>query len=351
LHYVTVNQSFVPELMSIPHNRIKSDNDEGHQSDDIDTSVDGADRQGSNHDNISGVRFPPGFYYNSDAQRSDAATVCSGSIHEDFEVESVLSIQEDIQNLMTSSSSALTTLPISEQNAEHGTTDANASNPPSLSNTSTERYPTLNRSLLMKQDRERLYDHNRRDFHLGNDGGDVPNELLHERSHRHSNTYSRGPSSVKSYGSNAGSDDCGGSLDVETHSVGARSTYSQEDTMPVAMPDPDPEVVAVAALSINPVDSNSICHDSQYMNLTLQRFHRNQSRSDHFNEARNEQAGNSTNSYQLAHSRDEDSHRISSDWNDPRTDDQYFATFRRERLKQSQRPSPRSRSRSRSPST
>ena len=67
------------------------------------------------------------------------------------------------------------------------------------------------------------------------------------------------PSSVKSFGSNVCSDDCGGSLDVETHSIGTRSNYSQEDNLPVSMPDPDPATVALASLSVDQVDNGELC--------------------------------------------------------------------------------------------
>lgn len=100
-------------------------------------------------------------------------------------------------------------------------------------------------------------------------------------------------SSVKSYGSNLGSDDCGGSLDVETHSDDARSI---DELFPASMLDQDPEIVAVASLSINPAESNDFnrfadrySNQGHFTPLSLQRFHHNSvdshSKKDHVDSA------------------------------------------------------------------
>ena len=134
-------------------------------------------------------------------------------------------------------------------------------------------------------------------------------------------------SSVKSYESNLGSDDCGGSLDVETHSDDARSI---DGIFPVSMLDQDPETVAVAALSINPAESND-CNrfadryngQGRFMPLTLQRFHRSSADS----RLHDEQVGMEVHSQKDCD--DSASWRITredtavaTNWNDPRIDSQ-----------------------------
>ncbi len=170
------------------------------------------------------------------------------------------------------------------------------------------------------------------------------------------------PSSVKSFGSNVGSDDCGGSLDVETHSIGARSNHSQEDILPVAMPDPDPETVAVALLSIDPVDHGEHRtsfgslyksmyarqpHD-RYMHLPLQRFHNSHVQFDHAVDNGGgdfeQSVGNDPHSFSPRPNHRTPLHH----WNDPRIDDSSSEPFQRETI-HSTRSTQRSRSRSRSP--
>ena len=171
------------------------------------------------------------------------------------------------------------------------------------------------------------------------------------------------PSSVKSYGSNLGSDDCGGSLDVETHSDDARSI---DDAFPVSMPEQDPETAAVASLSIDPIErSNSgnrfpvrYNSDSQFIPLTLQRFHQNYV-DQVVREANSQQNHDDPESCQLAqsiyHTDDAISTNTCLNWDDPRMDKHSSNETRRKidaSLKNIEDQSKtRSRSRSRTPPT
>jgi hypothetical protein len=163
------------------------------------------------------TNFPTAMSYVSDAQRSDAATVCSGSVVDDIEVESVLS-QEDhlsVTNagtgrstgrsmnrlvefaLAASESEAKPSAPSSVIPRRHEAKIDSPKKPPSVLSPLEvhDMGPPLSRALLMQK------------AEMG---------LLHLTGHR--------AGSVGSTGAN--SDDCGGSLDVETHSV-----QSQEDLL------------------------------------------------------------------------------------------------------------------------
>ena len=170
------------------------------------------------------------------------------------------------------------------------------------------------------------------------------------------------PSSVKSYGSNLGSDDCGGSLDVETHSDGARSI---DDTFSVAILDQDPETVAVASLSINPtekIECNRFPDTGRYNNLghltplTLQCFHRESASSqlDDDHEGKTvypQESHDESVSWLVA----EAIGRTHSNWNDPRVDGQSSHERRNSSRMASpcieDQTRPRRRSRSRTPPT
>jgi hypothetical protein len=231
--------------------------EEGHQAlMDDSRSSSSLKSDGPAHHNVAALHimdgethFPTAMSYVSDAQRSDVGTVCSGSVMDDNEVESVLS-QEDSHNHLTQShnyhqspsigdrtipvggtmrrvdssgrvvefSSAQPPLPQlqneipSRKVAPTVPAIPNVAPPPAIPNTTTLQVslhnmgPPLNRTWLLQK---------------GIEG-----------------TSSR-PSSVRSFGShtgsdgaaNAHSDDCGGSLDVEAHSV-----HSQEDIVIVMHP-------------------------------------------------------------------------------------------------------------------
>ncbi len=183
------------------------------------------------------------------------------------------------------------------------------------------------------------------------------------------------PSSVKSYGSNMGSDDCGGSLDVEANSDDARSI---DEIFPVAMPDQDLETAAVASLSITPAESGEclkfpVRYNSEdtSSSFTLQRFHRNTfgSHGDEYpvvtgTEAHLQLSHDDIQSREVVRNIDAaDDYgtrgRIRPGWNDPRIDEpSSHETQRSSRILLATRKDPakstsrnRSRSRSRSPLT
>lgn len=171
------------------------------------------------------------------------------------------------------------------------------------------------------------------------------------------------PSSVKSFGSNIGSDDCGGSLDVETHSVDARSIHSQEDNLPIVMPEHDPETVAVASLSINPSVETDIQFDSLYKNRNMM-FYKDQGSHLHQNitkintddhEPMEAVDGSlSLKEYQqiLQLPDNDDDYRTNINWNDPRKDNREQDSRQQKINSQAVRDAKqnrRTRSRSRSP--
>jgi hypothetical protein len=145
------------------------------------------------------------------------------------------------------------------------------------------------------------------------------------------NVKSPAPSSVKSYGSNLGSEDCGGSLDVEeAHSDDARSL---DEAFPVSMPDHDPATAAVASLSIDHTESSNSFNQfparyndshGHIMPLTLQRFHQN-SVNQVDRKANSQLTLIDPGSRQLAahsiyHTDTAADDKIYSHWNDPRMD-------------------------------
>jgi hypothetical protein len=376
--YLVVKIEF---FMSHPLHNYDNDN-----NDDDRRSVDHGSDDGDDcyRDNSSGnVRFPAALSYHSDAQRSDAATICSGSVHEDIEVESVLSLQDDMQHLTARASPTLASL--SRDNSGLPTTGSPSKQHPQHHSTSlafSDMNPPSNRDLTLNRESEGSSDYNTLDsstlgahHQLGSrtggshhsyfDDGDDHREQHHVGLPSHPitrqalpinaandslnavvqryNSYNEkppAPSSVKSFGSNVGSDDCGGSLDVETHSIGARSILSQEDTLPVVLPDPEPETIAVASLSIDPVDSGSFVHRSQFSttdqgrsarHLPLQRFLRNRVHVDDFEEHVDDEDEQMTHTrHDPRFMRQDDDHRTPSNWNDPRVDDQLQVTRKRD---------------------
>ena len=151
---------------------------------------------------------------------------------------------------------------------------------------------------------------------------------------------------------------------METHSIGARSVHSQEDLLPIAMPDPDPATVAVASLSINPADTGELRsfvggmyksvrarqQHSRFMHLPLQRFHNNQVQLGNVNDGGVEEDSENSvgrDSHSFSPRRD---HTTPLNWDDPRIDnDESSDATRRRPVTKSTQHKPRSRSRSRSP--
>ena len=264
------------------------------------------------------VRFPTAMSYHSDAQRSDAATV--GSILEDIEVESVLSLPE-------------------EGAPQHSLSPAQASSDNTLVQPSgTDFSERLSSTALIRTNMGNMDPPLDRTFllHHALVSSSEPADPRHvgfptTSPEVYSGHKPPAPSSVKSYGSNVGSDDCGNSLDVETHSVGTRSIHSQDGLEPAAETE-----AAVASLTIDPEPGRRSPggtlykgrgirrYQGRYMHLPLQRFH-HQNREDRLAAAEEEMGG------------------VVEGWNDPRRRDED------DRAHRPAPPRPRSRSRSRSP--
>lgn len=255
------------------------------------------------------TRFPSSsaMFYQSDAQRSDTATVCSGSVLEDIELESVLS-QEDLVHQGK---------PAAVGSGRRGSSDGNRlvefADSSAVIVDSTMG-PPLKRTLLLQQEYATLSashpTESLKSYGSGSDGGGAHSALYSDDCE---STNSREgisaplfanddkcpgsgrvprADSVKSYGSNSASvadtDDCGGSLDVETHSVGARSIHSQDDAPTSAgLPEQDSET-ALSQLSSASIENGRRSpggtiykgrgirrYQGRYMHLPLKRFHQN----------------------------------------------------------------------------
>jgi len=199
------------------------------------------------------TKFPTAANYASDAQRSDAATVCSGSVADDIEEESVFSADTNAAPGSVSLAGNPNPSPPSSVKMTLGN-NAVSSRPSSVnpplyqvntgvvghaSNTDViieavvpEKGLLLQNPPVAVMQREQPSDPPM-NFH--NNMGPPLSRLLHQRHHHHH--FAEGNSSVagsvKSYESNACSDvvaqvdtdDCGGSLDMEE----MQSVNSQED--------------------------------------------------------------------------------------------------------------------------
>lgn len=184
------------------------------------------------------TKFPTATSYVSDAQRSDVATVCSGSVAEDIEVESVVS-QEDQIALAASSPSnhrsrsfpgtnrvvEFAGLPATEPPDKYLMHDR--ASPPHVRDVNAMG-PPLSRALLLRAEGGISSSRAGSVKSFGSTGS----ELGESNTPRNAGT-----SSNLSYG--GGDDgpfenetDEAGSLDVETHSIGTRSVHSQDDAPP-----------------------------------------------------------------------------------------------------------------------
>lgn len=272
------------------------------------------------------TRFPTAMSYVSDAQRSDVATVCSGSVVEDIETESVIS-QED-QGFATYSPTEKRR-PSKTRVVEFAGVSADASRleVPDPQDSSAQiavhpMDPPLSRALLLKVAGASLQSGSVKSF--GSGGSDD------RRAHSDDGTGSldvdvsrpKGTGSVRSYEGSEGAPetDDGGSLDVETHSVGTRSIHSQDEAVP-------PEEEQLSA-TLPPADApqHTLFHadetmhgggrqspggtiykgrgtrryQGRYMHLPLKRFHHNSVHldvsdeilSNHVTEPRRQQGGN-----------------------------------------------------------
>ena len=368
--------------MSAPRGQTNS-NDNG-RDDHADTSANSSDGV-YQQEIVDPTQFSSTITYHTDVQRSDTETDRSRVLLlDDVGVEAVQSLQIDSKRRTVPTAQALAALSSQDNESSSIGTNIGQHRPDRLSTSNAaagHMFPPLNRAYMLHRDFLRPTDVNSNSS-TGMDGvGISPSAYASDGVHFSDTTLfsaavrryiddvkPNAPSSVKSFGSNVGSDDCGGSLDVETHSIGARSNHSQEDILPVAMPDPDPETVAVASLSLNSVDNGEIRNfvgnmyknlsarqqHSRYTHLPLQRFHNNQVQFGNTtddgaveNEDFENSVGNDSHSFSPQHY----DHRTPLNWNDPRIDNDESTSdsIRRDVQNSAWHTTPRSRSRSRSP--
>jgi len=257
------------------------------------------------------TRFPTAMSYMSDAQRSDVATVCSGSIADETEVESVTS-QEDQQQLHSHPSSS--GLAQEGSGAYHrylsgGSRGVNIfmSHLPEAAMAMHSMGPPLNRALLLQRTEGSFSQPGSVGSNTGSEGmahthSDDGHASLDMESNWNQDDSHEASEGAKKNGfkpaSRAGSvksdnDDCACSLDVETHSVETRSIHSQDEAPHTEMIDesrPD----ALEESPINTFLDSDIGangrrspggtiykgrgirrYQGRYMHLPLKRFHQN----------------------------------------------------------------------------
>ena len=231
------------------------------------------------------THFPTAMSYLSDAQRSDVATVCSGSVVEDdIEIESVMSQEDQHNNVPTGAYRQIDRSSVQVKRSAGNSSNriVDSDNAPHNDFTHPYKIPLLfhqiehsetslavtppggheaNSNLTHKSMGPPLHRGAMHDAALHKSGSqsdcggsveaeahsvysqeDTPVDELRRSSasstaneHRFSKLYI---ATTKSCGSTQGSDhgpvmdmdDCGGSLDVETHSIETRSNNSQEDS-------------------------------------------------------------------------------------------------------------------------
>lgn len=369
---------------------------------------------GDDHSIINGeMRFPSAMFYVSDAQRSDVATVCSGSCVEDIEGESVMS-QED-EKFPTASSQQQSTAALGSSNSS--STDQGAAyvvvrrgsiagnrvveftkalqarnsslcfqnmGPPSnrmLQREYTSSHPGSLKSYSSYAARsdggsgaQNAQDFDDCESMNSQDGGSDMNQddiearavdsdaIIVDESEEgippRRDTPARADS-FKSYGSNTGSlsdpnYDCGGSLDVETHSVGSQSIPSQDETS--SPPPPEESETSASVQSTVPVENGHRSpggtiykgrgirrYQGRYMHLPLKRFHQN---GVHLAEDEQQQEQHKSDGFGVSRLHERDG--IQSDYCDPRRESRLCRSDYRHSTCRTQSRS-RSRSRSRSP--
>jgi hypothetical protein len=208
------------------------------------------------------TRFPTAAFYASDAQRSDAATVCSGSVMEDIEVESVVSADLNAQSTV------------------------NPTSPPSaVKMKSVNQLDSVLPQKLRHQ--QQLAEHILAEQH-SNMGPPLSRSLLLQHPHHHHNQdyLPRAGSTGSDVVAQVDTDDCGGSLDLED-SVHSQEESQEEDTQ---------NSKSHTAAAVNPLlcassDPNSMGrispggtvyrgrgnrrYQGRFMKLPLKRFHHN----------------------------------------------------------------------------
>ena len=243
--------------------------------------------------------------YMSDAQRSDAATICSSSIVEDIELESVMS-QEDHHTAHQDGSHARVVQRVGATTrvVEFADVSEAVVYPPQGAlhpvlqkegalHSSTMGPPLSRALLLQKAERGTLSQtgsvksFGSNGAHSDDCGGSLDVEAHSVHSHEDGDAKPARAESVKSTGS-TDEGDCADSLDVETHSIETRSVLSQEGVGLIETPVEEKEVITTATL---PEDLNINGRQSpggtiykgrgvrryqgRYMNLPLKRFHQN----------------------------------------------------------------------------
>jgi hypothetical protein len=254
----------------------------------------------------------------SETQRSDLATVCSNSIAEDIEVESVLSQEDQHTALVAHQHSPVGSRRVTRARLVEFTATAAIMSHQLLPNAAlasaegTSSFhntmgPPLSRSLLQQKVEashmrisstssvksassvKSFGSHTEvmSKLRLDDCNGSVEDEMISSKA---ALTSSR-PSSVKSFGS-AGTDDCSGSLDVETHSIETKSVHSQEDTFnadPDAGKESEPDESKMSGVVAEDISTNnegrmspggtlykgkgSFRYKGRFMHLPLMRFH------------------------------------------------------------------------------
>ena len=264
------------------------------------------------------TRFPTATSYTSDAQRSDVATVCSGSVVEDIEVESVISADLNVQaptsNPSPPSSVKMTVGPGSIGTSAHTANSPAANDPghPFSSNPPERRIETVVPQKGLPVQGASNYDSaplQQPDppLSLHNNMGPPLSRLLQRPQHHQTEGNSSQAGSVKSFESNAGSDvvahvdtdDCGGGLDMDVHSIHSQEDHERSENAKNNLPsNPDDDEgpnAGIAKQPINPLlcstESNANGRTSpggtiykgrgnrrykgRYMHLPLKRFHQN----------------------------------------------------------------------------
>lgn len=244
------------------------------------------------------TRFPTATSYVSDTQRSDVATVCSGSVFEDIEVESIISADLNVQSAANPPSPP-SSVKMALGPAHVRSTISQSSSNDQQQSTDTVVPPKSSPVQALQPDQgptSALYN---------NMGPPLARSfLLQHPQHPHTEGNSSWAGSVRSFESSACSDvvahvdtdDCGGSLDMDVHSV-----HSQEDVAHSEGTDPNKTNLRNKAEeehgreTVNPLfcsnESNANGRTSpggtiykgrgnrryqgRYMHLPLKRFHQN----------------------------------------------------------------------------
>ncbi|CAB9521418.1 expressed unknown protein [Seminavis robusta] len=165
------------------------------------------------------TKFPTAMSYMSDAQRSDVATVCSGSVVEDIEEESVISVDLNAQ---------------SASSATCASAGANPASPPcAVKMTNVRSFQLLHvdashpssESVVPQKGSRNSYSLQLAD-HQHNMGPPLSRSLLSTNT---DNLSRAGSVAGSDAAAQVDTDDCGGSLDMEVHSVHSQAESQEDD--------------------------------------------------------------------------------------------------------------------------